>query len=253
MTALLMLCYKLWIENRMRFFVVLAITLCSCLLYVFFEGQLHPELLKQRPGAVTYSQFVYWRIYSAIPRVLFQVSCIVLALGGVQRERRQGTIAFSLALPVPRSWHELTRAGVGLAEVALAPFTALGLTWVVSLLRGADLDAGTMLIVACLWAVGGMATFAMAFLCSAIVPGEYTALAVAQAAYLFELTAARLPSLRAYPLHVTDLMNGKIGGVIDTQTLVWTGHLPVGVLLAYAATTAILIGSATLISRRMEV
>src|SRR3569833_3782892 len=73
MTALLMLCYKLWIENRMRFFVVLAITLCSCLLYVLFEGELHPVLLKQRPGAVTYSQFVYWRIYSAIPRVLFQV------------------------------------------------------------------------------------------------------------------------------------------------------------------------------------
>ena len=110
-----------------------------------------------------------------------------------------------------------------------------------------------MLVMACLWTVGGMATFAMAFLWSAIIPGEYTALAVAEAAYLFGLGAARLPSLRPYPLHATDLMNGKIGGVIHGQTLLWTSQLPIGVLSAYVLATGLMIALAILISRRAEV
>ncbi len=244
--------YKLWLETRLRFLITLGLTAFLCLLYVMMEPRLHAGLLQTVPGADTYAKYVYLRLFTTLPRFIFQCCCLLLGLGGLQRDRKQGTLGFTLALPVSRPRQVLTRALFGMAQVAAIAFASMLLVWTASNLLGHAYPIGTPLLFAVLWTTGGGITFALSFLCSVVISSEYTALAVAYVVYLFALAAARLPRLRPYPLHVTDVMNGRAGQVLNGYTLLWNGHTPVHLVAGYLAAALLFFAASTLITQRQD-
>jgi ABC-2 type transport system permease protein len=208
-----MVWYKVWRESSTRFFIGVGVIVALCLIDVLLERRLMPELMRDRPDVHTYAQYIYWKVFAGQVRGMMQTVCILLGLGGLQRDRKQGTLGFTLALPISR--HRLigTRATVGLLQVvAIALLPAL-LLWVTSPLIGEQFSLSHSLPFLPLWIIGGLATLSLSFLCSVIFSSEYTALAVAYVAYFFYLAAVLYPRFRPYPLHIGYMIRGRCSRV----------------------------------------
>ena len=247
-----MIWYKVWRESSTRFFIGVSVIVVLCLINVLFERRLMPELVHDRPYVHTYGEYLYWKVFGGQVRGMMQTVCLLLGLGGLQRDRKQGTLGFTLALPVGRTHLIVTRAAVGLLQVvAIAVLPAMVL-WGASPLVHQQFSLSHSLPFLPLWIIGGLATFSLSFLCSVIFHSEYTALAVAYVAYFFYLAAVRYPRFRRYPLHIGDFMGGNLGHMIDLHTISWTGIIPVGMMSGFLVATFLLLAIAGLITARQD-
>ena len=183
---------------------------------------------------------------------MMQFICLLLGLGGLQRDRKQGTLGFTLALPISRGRLTITRAAVGFVQIVAIALLPPLLLWVTSPLIHEQFSLSISLPFLPLWIIGGLATFSLSFLCSVIFQSEYTALAVAYVTYFFYLAAARYPRFRPYPLHIADLMGGNLGHVIDLHTVAWTGNIPVAMLSGFLLASFLLLGIADFIAARQD-
>ena len=247
-----MIWYKVWRESRTRFFIGAGVIVALCLINVLFVHRLMPELVHDRPYVHTYAQYIYWKVFGGQVRGMMQTICLLLGLGGLQRDRKQGTLGFTLALPVSRDRLIFTRAAVGFLQVvAIALLPAL-LLWVTSPLIGEEFSLSHSLPFLPLWIIGGLATFSLSFLCSVIFHSEYTALAVAYVTYFFYLAVVRYPRLRPYPLHVGDMMGGTLGHMIDLHSIAWTGAIPLAMLSGFLLASVLLLAMADFIATRQD-
>ena len=87
-----MIWYKAWRESRTRFFIGAGVIVVLCLINVLFERRLMPELVHDRPYVHTYGQYMYWKVFGGQVRGMMQTVCLLLGLGGLQRDRKQGTL-----------------------------------------------------------------------------------------------------------------------------------------------------------------
>src|SRR5690348_10066670 len=124
-----MLLYKAWRESRTRFFLSAAIIGTMCLVYTLFHARLFPGVAHDHPAVVTYVEYLHATIFGGLTRGLLQLSCLLLGLGGLQRDREQNRLGFTLALPVSRISLVASRAALGMVQVvALSAVPSLLIT-----------------------------------------------------------------------------------------------------------------------------
>ena len=97
-----MIWYKFWRESRIRFYIGMASIAALCLIHIFAEPKFSTQAL-DRLGVHNYVQYIYRMVYHGQVHALAQLLCMVLGLGGLQRDRKQGTLGFTLALPFGRT------------------------------------------------------------------------------------------------------------------------------------------------------
>ena len=247
-----MLWYKAWRESRMRFFLSAAILAVMCLVYTLFHARLYPGVAHDHPNVRSYVQYIHWTIFGGATRGLLQLSCLLLGLGGLQRDRKQNTLGFTLALPVSRVRLVASRAALGLCQVlALSVLPSLILP-AASHLAGEHLPLGYALRFIPLWAAGGIFTFGVSFLASVLFSSEYVSLAVAYLIYVFYLAAVRHPSLARYHLHAADFMSGVFPHYLDRSTMLWTGNYAFTPIVGFIAAGFLLIAVGSLITSRQD-
>lgn len=247
-----MLWYKSWRESSMRFLLSGAIILAMCLVYTLFHARLYPGVTHDHPNVRSYIQYIHWTIFGGVTRGLLQLSCLVLGLGGLQRDRKQNALGFTLALPVSRLSLVVSRAAVGLAQVvALSAVPSLVVT-AASHLAGEHLPLDYALRFIPLWAAGGVFTFAVSFFASVLFSSEYVSLAVAYLVYMFYLAAVRHPSLGRYHLHVADFMSGDFPRYLDRDTMLWTSSYALSPIIGFLAAALLLIAVGSLVTSRQD-
>jgi ABC-2 type transport system permease protein len=247
-----MLWYKAWRETRMRFLLSAAIIAAMCLVYTLFHTRLYPGVTHDHPNVRSYIQYIHWTIFGGVTRGLLQLSCLLLGLGGLQRDRKQNTLGFTLALPVSRLSLVASRAALGLIQVvALSAVPALVVT-AASHLAGEHLPLDYALRFIPLWAAGGIFTFAVSFLASVLFSSEYVSLAVAYLVYMFYLAAVRHPRLGRYHLHVADFMSGVFPRYLDRTTMLWTSSYALSPIIGFLAAALLLIAVGGLVTSRQD-
>jgi len=248
-----MLWYKVWRESSVRFLVSATAIAGVCLIRVLFEHRFFPDVAHERPGVHNYIQYLYWTIFGAGGRGLLQLSCLLLGLGGLQRDRKQNTLGFTLALPVSRPRLVVTRALVGLLQVFALSLLPPFIVWATSPLVHQSMPLSYGLNFIPFWTIGGFATFSVTFLCSVLFTGEYTALAVGTVFYLFYIVVCQsVTPFRLYPLHVAEFTGGRLGNVIDAHTLLWTGNGSFTLFAGFTLAAITLIAASAFITARQD-
>ncbi|HEU4636455.1 MAG TPA: hypothetical protein VFS41_09775, partial [Edaphobacter sp.] len=180
----------------MRFFISAGVIAALCLMYALLHRQFYPGIAHEHAGIRSYVQYIHWTVFGGVVRGMMQLSCLLLGMGGLQRDRRQNTLGFTLALPVSRFRLVASRAVLGLVQVlALATIPTLLLP-ASSHLVGQQLPFDYAVRFVPLWFAGGCFTFAISFVASVLFASEYVSLAVAYVTYIFYLAAVRHPAFR---------------------------------------------------------
>jgi len=247
-----MLWYKVWRESSLRFLISALAIAGVCLVRVLFEPRLFPGVAQEAPAVHNYIQYLYWTIFGGAARGLFQLCCLLLGLGGLQRDRNQNSLAFTLALPVSRPRLVVTRAAVGFVQVFALSLLAPFLIWATSPIVHQSMPLSYGLGFIPYWTIGGFFTFGVTFLCSVIFTSEYTALAVGYLSYVFYLAACRLPRLRPYSMHAADFMSARLGRALNPHTLLWTGNIPFAPIAGFTLAAIILIAASTFVTMRQD-
>ena len=196
--------------------------------------------MHDHPAVRNYVQYIHWTIFGGLARGLMQLSCLLLGLGGLQRDRKENTLGFTLALPVSRFSLVASRAALGLLQVlALATVPSLVVT-LASHLAGEQLPLDYAVRFIPLWAAGGIFTFAISFLCSIFCrTGMSRSL---RRTWLTCSTSLRCAiSLSRFPLHAADFAGGIFPHYLDRTTMLWTNSYAFSPIAGFLAAAAILL------------
>ena len=227
-----MLVRKSWLESRGRFVsaaVVLAILGVSTVLRA--PATISGWESIHRGEQMSYPLYIWLSLSHGFLQFLWVVAAVILGLGGLIREEALGSSGFSLALPVSRRAHVLTRAGVGAAEAAVLGFIPGLIVVVLSPMIGRSYPLSQALMFAGLLVVAGLVFYALGFLLSHVLRGEYAAPAVGMAAIAVFYVLTKLPRFEF--LNVFDAMDGK--KVLVGRTFYLGSEFPVVVILASLA------------------
>jgi hypothetical protein len=234
-----MLLRKAWLESRGRFIaaaVVLAILGVSTVLRAppTIEGwEAH-----HRGETMSYALYIWLSLSHGFLQFLWVVAAVILGLGGLLREHANGSSGFSLALPVSRRDHVLSRALVGAAEAAVLGFIPGLIVVVLSPLAGYHYPLSQALLFGALLVLAGLIFYALGFFLSHVLRGEYAAPAVAMALIAVFYVLTKLPRLEF--LNVFDAMDGK--KVLVGRTFYLGGQFPIATVAASLAVTLLLVG-----------
>jgi ABC-type transport system involved in multi-copper enzyme maturation permease subunit len=179
---------------------------------VLFNTYIHdnPDQVLRGFRTATYSEHIYDFIYAGTAKGLFAMLMLFLGLGGLLRERRRATAPFTLALPMTRTQMIAAQIAVGVAEIITIAALPLLLIPTLSPFVGRSYPVSESLHFALLWLGGGLMVFGLAFLCSVLFAGEYTALIVAFIGLFAVPLVARVPALEPYRLNFLMTM-GEFG------------------------------------------
>jgi ABC-2 type transport system permease protein len=173
----MMLWYKAWRESRVRFLLMVVFVVGYCAYYVLAEKHERPIAFRVVVPA-NYVEYVYLFSVTRLAFYFFVFFFPLLGMGGLLRERKLGTAALSLSLPVSRSRQVGVRAAVGLLQMMVLSFLPSVLIPALSPIVGESYPISAEIHFCFLRTVCGAALFAMDFLFSTILAGEYTALMV---------------------------------------------------------------------------
>ena len=227
-----MLVRKSWLESRGRFVsaaVVLAILGLSTVLRA--PATISGWESIHRGEQMSYPLYIWLSLSHGFLQFLWVVAAVILGLGGLIREEALGSSGFSLALPVSRRAHVLTRAGVGAAEAAVLGFIPGLIVFALSPMIDRSYPLSQALLFAGLLVLAGLVFHALGFFLSHVLRGEYTAPAVGMAAIAVFYVLTKLPRLEF--LNVFDAMDGK--RVLVGRTFYLGTEFPVAVILASLA------------------
>jgi ABC-type transport system involved in multi-copper enzyme maturation permease subunit len=216
----MMLFYKSWRERQALF---LAGVLASAAYCVFMAFQSGPQ------GTLSA------RVFSG--SLFFELLVIFLGVGGLLRERARHTAVFTLALPVSRVQLVAAHVAVGLAEMSLFALLPALLIQPLSAVVHQSCPIGESLRFSLLRLICGTFIFALSFLLSVVLRGEYTAPVASFMALFMEGRVAQwVPPVRPYLLIPQATMNGHWayeGARSINDPLPWMG-LSIMMLIAIA-------------------
>lgn len=250
-----MLLLKAWKESKTRFLLSAATiaTLCAAVVLFNVQMQRNPGQIPHGFRAATYSEHIYHFIYSGTAKGLFAMLMLFIGLGGLLRERRHGTAPFTLALPATRTHVIITQIVVGLLEVIAIAALPLLLIPTLSPLVHQSYPLRESLHFALLWLGGGLLVFGLAFLCSVLFAGEYTALVAAFLGVFAVPLVAQVPALEPYRVNFLMTM-GEFGTMHwnPEHTLLLPSPMPWMRLLVFLGITATLLRVALGVTKRQD-
>jgi ABC-2 type transport system permease protein len=247
----MMLWYKAWRESRVRFLMIVAVWtfLCAGLMLRARTGFPPPE----RPD-LPYSSWVWANIYGNLNPTVFIILVMVLGLGGLQRERPVGTAPFTLTLPVTRIKLVSVRAAVGLLQVLIISLIpALLIPTLSPVLARQSYPETQALQFSLLFVSWGAVAFAVSFLWSSLLGGEFTGTAlcvVTPAVYRMLLQTSS--SLDRFPaLNYASFMSGLPYIQSPVKVLI-VGPLPWTTFMVLAMVAVALISCAARITHQQD-
>jgi ABC-type transport system involved in multi-copper enzyme maturation permease subunit len=232
-----MLWYKAWLETRSRFCIalVLCVAFCSELLVALPRNMAGKVDLMGLHGVNSALVFIW----------IFGVT--LLMMGGLLRERANGSSSFTLSLPVSRLHLVTVRMVMGVMQsvvLAIVPWIAMlivaGAAGKSEYLSQAGFHVFLLL-------AGGVVFLAFALLLSAVIEGEYTAPIVSLGAII--LVAYTMSGKDLIPYSPVSFMTGL--RYYSFRTSLLTGPLPWFPAVAFVASAVCLfIISVKVIQRR---
>lgn len=215
--------WKTWRESRARFFCALLL-LTSLVAYAVLTspGFLTRYNARFPDKPLLYSVYVWTGLFHYALEGLWVLAALVIALGGLAREKAIGVALFSLALPISRLKLFLIRAAMAIVQsIALALTSAL-LIPALSTLVGEVYPFPQALGFGAWMSGAGLVILAFGLLISEMFEGEFTAPVVG----LCSLTAIFL-GYRGHVFHgwnVFDAMSATASINLQTQLLTGTFH-----------------------------
>jgi ABC-2 type transport system permease protein len=245
----MMLWYKTWCETRTRLAITMLTLLWICAVIVLVQGS-----SRSADGhRLTYVSYVWNAVYKDYLRTLFVLLAMVLGSGTLLQERAQGTIGFTLSLPVSRSRLLAVRAAVGVGEVlllALIPAVAIPL---LSFVAGQRYPLEQAMQFGILWAVCGALVFCLALLVSALHASEYSAWLLSFLIVLLYEGIVNFTALRSIPaLDLFAIMSGSNMPYFNTASHLIVGPLPWTSLAAFLGIAGALLLGADRVLRRLD-
>jgi ABC-2 type transport system permease protein len=187
-----MLWYKAWLETRSRFLICLLgmVALCSA-------SVLYGDRNVAYEVGSDYYNFVLFEGHQLLV-LMWTLATTLIMMGGLLREKANGSSSFTLALPVSRRRLMVVRICIGLSQafvLAIVPWVAMfSVSSVFGKTRSFS-QAGCYIV---LLLGGGILFFAVAVLASSLIGGEYTAPAVSFGAVIFIAVALSSAAMRRY-------------------------------------------------------
>lgn len=217
-----MLWYKAWRESRTRFALsAMALTLMSVAI-VFFEKE------NRGPGeGISFAEYVWVFTYSTYAKDLFLAAALFLSFGGLLRERTTGTVGFTLALPVLRSRLVAVRAALGLLQMTVLTLVPAVVVPSLSPFMRESYPFRQAWEFGMLWVACGAIVFAVGFLLSVLLRGEYTGALASVAVLVGYFVVMNLQSVQRFPfINLDRIMSGDDMPYFNEHTHQLTGPLP---------------------------
>jgi ABC-type transport system involved in multi-copper enzyme maturation permease subunit len=211
-----MLWYKAWLETRSRFLIALIGITTMCAYYVF-----HGDRNTLPVTGIEWYNGVLHSSHSVLV-LLWIVAVILLAMGGLLREKALGASLFTLALPVSRTRLILVRIAMALVQavtLVVVPWIAM---YAVDAVFGKAHSLPQVIFRVVLLLSGGLIFFALAILISSLVEGEYTAPVVCFGSIALISVALADRPLRTYNPWI--FMMG--GDYLSKPTMLLAGPIP---------------------------
>lgn len=246
-----MLWYKMWRESWIRFAISAGALLWMCGVVVLLQRQIRDHAAEP----LSYASYIWHAVYKANVLDLYILLVIVLGLGGVLQERAQGTVAFTLSLPVSRRRLTGVRAVMGMAQVAALALLPALLIPLLSMYVGEIFPFARAMQFSVLWAGCGMVIFALTFFFSAVLSGAYSPVIASVAGLIACSVLADLPLLERHPAF--DLLETMHGAQLSsvhggTSLAAFAAPLPWLSLGLYVLVALCLAGAAGSITTRRD-
>lgn len=215
--------WKAWRESRARFFCALVL-LVSLVTYAVLTS---PGFLSRYNAhfpdkPLLYSVYVWTGLFHYALEGLWILAALVIALGGLAREKATGVALFSLALPVSRLNLFLIRAAMAFAESIVLGLASALLIPALSSLVGETYPFSQALGFGAWMCGAGLAILAAGLLISEIFEGEFTAPAAGLCSLTVIFLGYRSHTLRGW--NVFDVMSATASINPQTQLLTGTFH-----------------------------
>lgn len=217
-----MLWYKAWRESQTRFVLSAVAISVVCVVSVLFRKEGTGIMDEPAP----YEVYIWKIVYRGYLREVFVLLVLLLGMGGLMRERDNGTAEFTLALPVSRLSIVLIRAAAGLLEVFHLALLPAVLIPSLSRLAGESYPYAQAWQFALLWAAGGAFIFMIGFLSSSVFAGVYTAPVAGFLALMVYSFLSDLPIMERCSLDVHDIMSGTGRPWFESSTARLVGPFP---------------------------
>jgi ABC-2 type transport system permease protein len=244
-----MLWYKAWRESRTRFLLSALTIVGACVGLVLYNQDARAAFADKQ---LSYAEYIWRIIYHGGLRDFFVLSAVLLGLGGLLRERAHGTAGFTLVLPVSRSRLLVSRAAVGLVEVAaLSSLPALVLPAVSPFIHE-SYPLSQALQFSLLWIVCGALFFALGLLVSVFVGGEYMAGLVSLMSVVTYSVLVDLPGVEKFVPDIYDVMSGAGTPDFRPEVSFLSGPLPLVLLMAIFLTACASVVIASRICARQD-
>ena len=113
------LCWKAWRESQRRFAWALAglVTLVAAVI-LMSPGFRSGYAVQYPTDPLPYAKYVWLALFNFYFQAAWIFAAVLLGLGGLTREERDGTVSYTLGLPIARSALLSSRFAVGLVESA---------------------------------------------------------------------------------------------------------------------------------------
>lgn len=183
-----MLLYKAWIETRVRFFAGLVAAAIVCTYHIHVHAwqvdMWRAEMqnpngyhLSWMPlGIHEYGWYLWQYLYNNYLQQVWTLFAVLFAFGGLIREKSNGTILFSLGLPVSRRRWLFTRLSVALLESAALSLFAVVVISIGSSVIHQSYSYTQVLLHTALMVGAGVFIIAFGNLCYTLFPGQYASL-----------------------------------------------------------------------------
>lgn len=237
-----MLWHKAWLETRSRFWASLCV-ITSVVVVLVHHGE---SLILPKPKRDTYQLLFIAHHYLM---GLWMLSIVLVAMGGLMRERSVGASSFTLALPVTRARLVGVRVAVGLFEAIGLAAIPWAVVLLVTAIKGRPFPLSQAAFYLALLISGGMVYFAVSVLIASLFEGEYTAPAIAYGIVILTgVIGANSARLQPYA-DLWRFMGGD--NHISTSTYLLTGPFPwVGTIAALSVAMLLIVGSVGVICKR---
>ncbi|HWB95066.1 MAG TPA: hypothetical protein VG672_00135 [Bryobacteraceae bacterium] len=194
-----------------------------------------------------YSTYIWSGLFHYSLQGLWVLAALIMALGGLRRERATGTALFALGLPVTRLRLFLSRSAVACAEAFGLGIISAVLIPIASPFVGEFYPIGQAIAFGALMSAAGFVIVAIGLLLSEMFEGEFTAAAIGLCALTTIFLSYKAETLGGW--NVFDVMSGT--SVVDPATRLLTGSAPwLGLTVCLLVAIILLVAAGVLVRAR---